>query len=130
MPRFWDVFVLLNCITLSIALVNGLMVFNMNALNAPNQSSSYDTSAIRNTINQSQASSQIDAFTSSVGFFGMMLGFIMNFAGETLGMYNTLSTVFHMPPLIMAWLSGILGLMWLAFFIQLVSRMGWGLVKD
>ena len=130
MPRFWDIFVLLNCMTLGIMLVNGLFIFDINYMNTPNVSSTYDTSTIRNSINQSSASSQIDAFTASVGFFGMAIGFILNFAGDTLGLYTTMTTVFHTPKIIVDWLSGILGLMWLAFFIQLVSRMGWGLVKD
>ena len=130
MPRFWDIFVLLNCITLGVALINGLFIFNMNYMGTPNQSTAYDQSAIRNTVNQGNPASQIDAFTASVGFFGMAIGFILNFAGETLGLYTTVTTMFHMPAVIAAWLSGILGLMWLAFFIQLISRLGWGLVKD
>jgi hypothetical protein len=102
----------------------------MNYMGTPNQSAAYGISSIRDTVSANQASSQIDAFTASVGFFGMAIGFILNFAGETLGLYTTVTTMFHMPPIIAAWLSGILGLMWLAFFIQLVSRLGWGLVKD
>ena len=111
-------------------LLNGLFIFNVNYMNTPNVSSTYDLSAIRGTTNQSTSGSQIDAFTASVGFFGMMIGFILNFAGDTLGMYTTMTTVFHTPPIIVQWLSGLLGLMWLAFFIQLISRFGWGMVKD
>jgi len=130
MPRFWDIFVLLNCLTLGIMLVNGMFMFSVNYVATPNNTGSYDESAIRNTINQSGSTSQIDAFTASVGFFGMMIGFILNFASDTLGMYKTMTEVFHTPPIVIQWLSGLLGLMWLAFFIQLISRMGWGLVKD
>jgi hypothetical protein len=111
-------------------LVNGMFMFSVNYANTPNNTGTYDQSAMRNTINQSSTSSQLDAFTASVGFFGLMIGFILNFAGDTLGMYDTMTTVFHTPPIVVQWLSGLLGLMWLAFFIQLVSRMGWGLVKD
>ena len=130
MPRFWDVFVLLNCVTLSIALVNAVLVPSTMYFGAPNQSTTYDTTAIRNTVNSTIASGQIDSFTASVGLFGMALNFLLNFAGDTLGMYNTMTTIFHIPPVICAWLSGILGIMWLSFFIQLASRMGWGLVRD
>jgi hypothetical protein len=130
MPRFWDVFVLLNCLTLGIMLLNGLFIFNMNYMNTPNVSSTYDLSAIRGTANQSTSTSQIDAFTASVGFFMMGVSFIINFAGDTLGMYQTMTTVFHAPLIIVQWLSGIMGIMWLAFFIQLITRTGWGLVKD
>jgi hypothetical protein len=130
MPRFWDIFVLLNCLTLGIMLVNGMFMFSVNYATTPNTTDSYDQSAIRTSINQSSTSSQLDAFTASVGFFGLMIGFILNFAGQTLGMYDTMTTVFHVPLIVVQWLSGLLGLMWLAFFIQLISRMGWGLVKD
>jgi FtsH-binding integral membrane protein len=104
-------------------------IFAVNYLSPPN-TTPYDQSAIRNTINTQQNQSSLDAFTASVGFFGMAIGFILGFAGQEVNMFNSLSTIFHIPLLLVTFLAGLLGLMWLAFFIQLVSRMGWGLVKD
>jgi hypothetical protein len=130
MPRFWDITVLLTCMSLAIGLVNGMGIFTMNYMQQPNASSAYDTSQVYNTINSTKTTGSMDAFTASVGFFAMGIGFLVNFAVDTIGLYGTMTTLFHMPALVAAFLTGIIGLIWLSFFIQLITRMGWGLVKD
>ena len=127
MPRWWDIQVLMACICLGISLVNGMGIFAIQYMQAPQQP--YVLSDMRDSANNlSSPSNPIDQITVSIGWLVQGIGAIAMFAINFLGFYYTLTTMFHVPALVSGFISGLFGLFWISFLIQFLTGRYWKLI--
>jgi hypothetical protein len=127
MPRWWDIQVLMACICLGITLVNGLGIFAINYMEAPAQP--YTMSDMRSSAtNLTAQQSPIDEIVLTIGWMVQGVGYIAMFALNFIGFYSTLTTLFHVPPLVAGFISGLFGLFWASFLIQFITGRYWKLM--
>lgn len=126
MPRWWDIQVLMACICLGMSLVNGMGIFAIQYMQAPQQP--YVLSDMRDSANNLSANNPIDQATLSLGWLVQSVGAIAMFAINFIGFYSTLTTMFHVPPVVSAFVSGLFGLFWISFLIQFLSGRYWKLI--
>ena len=128
MALAWDITKLMVCISVAISLLNGMAVFSMDYMTAPDVTS-YNVTEMRNSFGPTDEPGVMDAF-STVGFIvqglGMMASILLNFVG----LFDTMVTIFNVPPLIAGAISGIIGMVWASFIVQLLMRFNWGGIED
>ena len=128
MSRFHDIWYLLTFCGLAIGFVNGLGVWGVDYMTAP-ESSTFELSDIESIAGGGDVSAW-DQFTLLVSQAVTAFGMIAQMALSVVLVYPTMVNVFHMPPIVATLVQGGVVLSWVSFFMQLLLRFGFKQVES
>ncbi|HHY08643.1 MAG TPA: hypothetical protein GX530_09040 [Corynebacteriales bacterium] len=128
MSRFYDIWHLLTFAGLAIGFVNGLGVWGLDYMTAP-ESSTFELSDIESMTGGGDISAW-DQFTLLVSQAVTAFGMIAQMALSVVLVYPTMVDVFHMPPIVATLVQGGVVLSWVSFFMQILLRFGFKQVES
>ena len=128
MSRFYDIWYLLTFCGLAIGFVNGLGVWGVDYMTAPD-SSAFELSDIESMAGGGDISAW-DQFTLLVSQAVTAFGMIAQMALSVVIVYPTMVNVFHVPPIVATLVQGGVVLSWVSFFMQLLLRFGFKQVES
>jgi len=128
MSRFYDIWYLLTFAGLAIGFVNGLGVWGVDYMTAP-ESSTFELSDIESIAGGGDVSAW-DQFTLLVSQAVTAFGMIAQMALSVVLVYPTMVNVFHMPPIVATLVQGGVVLSWVSFFMQILLRFGFKQVES
>ena len=128
MSRFHDIWYLLTFCGLAIGFVNGLGVWGVDYMTAPD-SSAFELSDIESISGGGDVSAW-DQFTLLVSQAVTAFGMIAQMALSVVIVYPTMVNVFHVPPIVATLVQGGVVLSWVSFLMQLLLRFGFKQVES
>ena len=128
MSRFYDIWYLLTFCGLAIGFVNGLGVWGVDYMTAPD-SSAFELSDIESMAGGGDISAW-DQFTLLVSQAVTAFGMIAQMALSVVIVYPTMVNVFHVPPIVATLVQGGVVLSWVSFFMQILLRFGFKQVES
>jgi len=128
MSRFYDIWYLLTFCGLAIGFVNGLGVWGVDYMTAPD-SSAFELSDIESMAGGGDISAW-DQFTLLVSQAVTAFGMIAQMALSVVIVYPTMVNVFHVPPIVATLVQGGAVLSWVSFFMQILLRFGFKQVES
>lgn len=128
MSRFYDIWYLLTFCGLAIGFVNGLGVWGLDYMTAP-ESSTFELSDIESIAGGGDVSAW-DQFTLLVSQAVTAFGMIAQMALSVVIVYPTMVNVFHVPPIVATLVQGGVVLSWVSFFMQVLLRFGFKQVES
>lgn len=128
MSRFYDIWYLLTFCGLAIGFVNGLGLFGVDYMTAP-EGSAFELSDIESIAGGGDISAW-DQFTLLVSQAVTAFGMITKMAISVVLVYPVMVDVFHVSPLVATLVQGGVVLSWVSFFMQLLLRFGFKQVES
>lgn len=128
MSRFHDIWYLLTFCGLAIGFVNGLGVWGVDYMTAPD-SNAFELSDIENIASDGDISAW-DQFTLLVSQAVAAFGMIGQMALSVVYVFPTMVNIFHMPASVAALVQGGVVLSWASFFVQVLLRFGFKQVES
>lgn len=128
MSRFYDIWYLLTFCGLAIGFVNGLGLWGVDYMTAPD-SSTFELTDIESIAGGGDVSAW-DQFTLLVSQAVTAFGMIAQMALSVVIVYPTMVNVFHVPPIVATLVQGGVVLSWASFFVQVLLRFGFKQVES
>lgn len=128
MSRFYDIWYLLTFCGLAIGFVNGLGLWGVDYMTAPD-SSTFELTDIESIAGGGDVSAW-DQFTLLVSQAVTAFGMIAQMALSVVIVYPTMVNVFHVPPIVASLVQGGVVLSWASFFMQVLLRFGFKQVES